>query len=155
MEKKHDKELIVVDEDNSSAVDKIQQVIGSDWAELNETTRKSLTQALQHSLKPHREWVKGQSRETLLADAEVGELTSVSELGLRMWEQQDHGDETSEEVRPNEGPPRAKDLRRFRESGVWIHTQVECTLAPWRVSRAGDVGKCEVCKNEKKREARR
>ena len=45
---------------------------------------------------------------------------------------------------PGEGPPRVKDFGNSVKCS-------ECDLVPWRVSRNGDPGKCEECKNVRKR----
>ena len=45
---------------------------------------------------------------------------------------------------PGEGPPRVPDLGSMERCN-------SCDLAPWRVSRGGNAGKCEKCKNVRKR----
>ena len=45
---------------------------------------------------------------------------------------------------PGEGPPRVPDFGSMERCGA-------CDLTPWRVSRGGNAGKCERCKNVRKR----
>ena len=45
---------------------------------------------------------------------------------------------------PGEGPQRVQDFGIYEKC-------TECVLVPWTVSRGGDAGKCEKCKNVRKR----
>ena len=54
------------------------------------------------------------------------------------------GSRPSSHLSPGEGPPRVPDLGFMERCS-------ECDLTTWRVSRAGKAGKCELCKNERKR----
>ena len=46
---------------------------------------------------------------------------------------------------PGEGPPRVPDLGR-------MEIRSECSFTMRRVTRGGKAGKCEICKNERKRD---